>query len=299
MPDKQLFGWSPNPEAVNEVLSSLNYPLFGPAAFKLRDSGKGKTVLLYDYITKAIDEYNVRAQAIGDCVSFGAARAVDILRAIQTANAEGQWVAETCTEAIYALSRVEIGKGRLGRSDGSYGAWGAKAVKEYGTLVRKEYGEHDLTEYSGQKARSWGMPKAGLPDELEPPAREHLVRTISLVTTWEELRDSIASGYPVTIASDRGFNSTRDEDGFLKPRGSWPHQMCVIGVDDNGDRPGACIDNSWGPHWVDGPKKHGQPDGSFWCDAEVLENDILRQQDSWAFSEYIGFPPKKLDLRIV
>jgi len=298
MADKKLFGWKPNPKAVDEILSQLAHPLFGPAASDIKDNGKGKIALLYEFIVKAIGSYNVRSQQIGDCVSMGAARAIDILRATQAVNTEGRWIAETCTEAIYALSRVEVGGGRLGRGDGSYGAWAAKAVKDHGTLIRIKYDSHDLTKYSGDRARSWGMPRAGLPDVLEPTARQYPVRTVSLVTTWEQLRDAIASGYPVTIASNRGFNTKRDKDGFLKPSGSWAHQMCVVGIDDT-KRPGACICNSWGRHWVEGPKAHNQPDGTFWCDADVMEKDILRQEDSWAFSEYQGFPPKKLDLRIV
>ena len=75
--------------------------------------------------------------------------------------------------------------------------------------------------------------------------------------------------------------------------------MAIIGVDDDYRRPGVLVVNSWGRHWVDGPKRHDQPDGTFWCDADVLERQILREQDSWAFGDYEGFPPKKLDLRII
>jgi hypothetical protein len=58
------------------------------------------------------------------------------------------------------------------------------------------------------------------------------------------------------------------------------------------------IQNSWGPSWISGPKKHEQPDGSFWCDAEVLERNILSARDSFAFSNFEGFPPQKLSLEL-
>ena len=73
----------------------------------------------------------------------------------------------------------------------------------------------------------------------------------------------------------------------------------IIGVDADYRRPGVLVVNSWGRYWVDGPKRHDQPDGTFWCDADVLERKLLREQDSWVFGDDEGFPPKKLDLRII
>lgn len=237
----------------------------------------------------------VSGYAVHNCVSQGGAYAVDTLRAIQCVTGSGEWIAETATEPLYAMSRVEIGRGALGSGDGSTGAWAAEAVKKLGTLVRKQYGTIDLTTYSGDRARAWGMPRAGCPDELEPIAREHLVRTVSLVRTWDELCDAIAAGYPVTIASTVGFanQTSRDSEGFLRMSGSWAHQMCVLSIDDAYRRPGALIINSWGP-WISGPKRHNQPDGSFWADRVAVER-ILAANDSWAYSEYLGFPAKKLD----
>jgi hypothetical protein len=47
--------------------------------------------------------------------------------------------------------------------------------------------------------------------------------------------------------------------------------------------------NSWGADWISGPKRHDQPDGSFWVDADVAER-MLRGQDSFAVSGYEGYP---------
>ena len=116
--------------------------------------------------------------------------------------------------------------------------------------------------------------------------------------SYEQVRDLIANGYAVTIASNQGFDSRRDKEGFAKPKGNWAHQMSILGVDDEYKRPGVLVQNSWG-RWNGGPKRHDQPDGSFWVDADEIEKRILKKGDSWAFSGYEGFKPRTLNTRII
>jgi hypothetical protein len=52
--------------------------------------------------------------------------------------------------------------------------------------------------------------------------------------------------------------------------------------------------NSWGPDWIDGPKRHDQPDGSFWIDAEVCDR-MFREHDSFTGSDVVGYPAQSLD----
>jgi len=184
---------------------------------------------------------------VHNCVSMGAAGAVDLLRCVQhvlLGTAE-QWIAECATEPIYAGSRVEIAGGQLGGGDGSNGIWAVQYLQKYGVLLRQKYGNIDLTRYSGERARQWGMPRAGVPDELEPIARLHPVKTFTQVSTWEQCRDAIYNGYPVTVACGRGFGNSRDREGFITGNASWPHQQHIIAMKDD-DRPGALILNSWG-----------------------------------------------------
>ena len=50
--------------------------------------------------------------------------------------------------------------------------------------------------------------------------------------------------------------------------------------------------NSWGK-WNSGPKRLGQPDGSFW----IRERDargMLSGRGSWVFSDVDGFPSREL-----
>jgi len=293
-------GWIDDPAAVEAVMNDLPFPVFSDIWTPIKDSGKGKRVLLYDFIRKASNgQYPKRKQTIGDCVAHGAAYAVDAVKSVDIIlkNEFEEWVEETATEDIYAGSRVQIGGGRI-RGDGSIGAWAARYVNEYGALPRGKYGNVDLTTYSGSKARSWGRGGAGVPKSLIPTAKKHPIQTVSQVTTYEEVRDLIANGYAVTIASMQGFSSKRDSEGFARPQGSWAHQMSILAVDDEYKRPGVLVQNSWGT-WNSGPKRHDQPNGSFWVDAEEIERRILKKGDSWAFSGYEGFKPRELNTRII
>lgn len=299
-------GWIDDQKKVVSTMESLKHPLFLPAASSIRESGEGKVVLLYKFVEKLIGKYNVRKQDGPDCVSFGAACAIDAVKATEIVIKKQveEWIAETSTEDIYGGSRVNIGKGELGNDGGSFGAWAAKYVNEIGTLARIAYGKYDLTNYDYNEARIWGSPGNGVPEQLIKEANKHKIRTVSLVRTYKEVRDALANGYAVTIASNQGFNTNRDREGFAYPSGTWAHQMCLIAVDDIGQgcskrRPGVLCQNSWGPDWIVGPKRHEQPDGSFWIDADVLQSRILSNGDSWAFSDYDGFKPKKLNLRII
>jgi len=242
---------------------------------------------------------------VSNCVSFGSAGAIDCLKAfeIKRLGQFEEWIAETSTEDIYGGSRVVVGNGRLGNGDGSTGAWAAKWVSQYGTLVRKDYGDFDLTTYSGSRAKSWGY--RGFPkNEVIKYCKDYPVQTVSRVDTYEEARDLLANGYPVTIAGSLGFSSKRDEDGFARPSGSWAHQMFLAAIDDAGvdckggrRRPGVLVVNSWGK-WNGGPKRLGQPDGSFWISPEDL-NRYFRNGDCWAYSDFQGYKPKKLNTRIM
>jgi hypothetical protein len=294
-----FFGWVDDQKSVESIMKELPFPVFGDVWAPIKDTGKGKITLLHEIVEKVAGRFPIRRQTIGDCVSMGAACAVDVIKAVDIhVNKDfEEWVAETATEDIYAGSRVQIGKGRIS-GDGSIGAWAARYVNEYGALARQKYGNIDLSVYDGNRARQWGSPGRGTPSDLITFSRNHPVQTVSLVKNYEEARDLIANGYCVTVASNFGFTSTRDKDGFARASGQWAHQMCFVSVDDAFSRPGLLCNNSWGASWISGPKRHNQPDGSFWVDADTV-NKMFAQGDSWAFSGYKGFEPRELDTRII
>ena len=294
-----LGGWVKDQKKVEEAMSSLPHPIFRDSWEPIKESGKGKVVLLYDIIKSVAGNFPSRVQTIGDCVSQGAAYAVDSSKCVDIfiKKEQEEWVSETATEDIYAGSRVIIGGGRV-RGDGSYGVWAARYCSEYGALPRGKYGNVDLRTYSGSKARNWGKPSAGVPKTLLNYSRQHPISTVSRVDTYEEARDLIVNGYAITVASNQGFSTRRDSEGFAKPKGQWAHQMVLLGVDDSHGRPGVLCVNSWG-NWNAGPKRHDQPNSSFWIDADVLERKMLSDGDCWAFSGYEGFKPRKLNTRII
>ena len=287
-------GWIEPRKRTREVAESFEFykaqqPLFGLAAKPIQESGRGKVVLLHKVVEQMLGYFPIELQEIGDCVSHGFGGAIDTLTIVQIAvrNLPQSFAGLTATEWIYGTSRVLQGGGRLGNEDGSLGAWAQAAVKQHGTLLRKAYGDIDLTNYSGATAKDWG--NTGLPTHLEEQADEHPVQTTALVTSYEEVRDAIANGFPVAICSTQGFSDVRDDMGFAKAQGKWPHCMYLVSLDDTGERPGALCINSWGKDWISGPKRHGQPDGSFWIDADIVDS-IVKQGDSWALSNFKGYP---------
>ena len=245
-------GWLDNPKIRAEWITNQRYPFLNDLDSDIKGTGKGRVVLLYKFLESILGHpFAPYSQAIGDCVSMGFGRGIDILTAIQIVmrNAPQKWRGEAATEIIYGGSRVESGSkyGHNFVGDGSLGVLGADFVKNWGVLLRKPYlGKYDFTTYSGAKARKFG--RTGVPDALEPLCKLHPVGYTALVNSWEEARDCIANGFPVVLCSGQGFrtNSGRDRDGFLTPGGRWMHAMLLAGVDDKFSRPGGLIINSWG-----------------------------------------------------
>ncbi len=240
-----------------------------------------------------------------NCVSQAWGLGVDILDCVQISHGRGRWKTKCATEPIYAGGRVEVGGGTI-KYDGMHGSWAAKWCRDYGVLLRRPYllGKYDFTTYSGSKARSWAHEcdnctswGGGVPDELEPIARRRPIKTVTLVNSWEEARDAIFNGYPVALCSKAGFSDKRDKDGFAKQNQIWYHSMLLAGIDDNKTRPGGLVINSWGPDWISGPTRFGQPAGSFWVDAEVIDR-MVKEEDSFAMSNYRDYRRQRLDYHL-
>jgi hypothetical protein len=286
-------GWVDDLAARQKFERSHRWPFLSQRYESIKGSGKGKVVLLYKFFEEVTGRPLVsHYQEIGDCVSHAFGLGVDVLTAVRILmfGRPEQWMTKCATEIIYAGSRVEVGAGRLRKKDGSMGVWASEFVRDWGILLRQAYwdGKYDYTNYSGVVARELG--KTGVPDRLEPLCRLHPVKTCAIVRSWEECRDAVANGYPVAMCSNTGFNTKRDKDGFLRRiRRPWYHAMIILGIDDKSRRPGALVQNSWGPDWVSGPTRHDQPKGSFWVDARTITY-ALKQGDSIALSGYVGYP---------
>ena len=243
-------------------------------------------------------------RAVGTCVSFGWARAINDLVTMMVAAAMIEPPgADIATEPIYALSRVEVGGGRI-RGDGSIGAWAAEACLKYGNLLRRKYGSYDLSQYSEDLSRRWG--RSGLPDDLEPTAKLHVVGSAVLVTNFAEAWKLLGAGHPIPVCSGVGFDSPLVE-GFCEPRGSWSH--CMYGRGRVIARRGTSraltkavpVQNSWGDYlrnrgeayYVDRDgNRQPLPQGCFLADEEAF-SAILRARDSFAVADPRGFTPAK------
>lgn len=236
---------------------------------------------------------NLDQKDVGCCVGCGWKHAADVCLAFQVANGNGGEWKPVSAESIYALSRVEIGKGQI-RGDGSVGAWAKNAVEQYGVIAMQPYPAADLSEFSPARARSWG--KTGLPNDLEATAKQHPVKAAALVKSWSDVKRSIQQGYPIAVCSDQGFTMQRDATGTCRPSGSWAHCMAIIGVRTiNGNKEQGFVLNSWGDSAHTGPVSPADaPVAGFWADSSVIDR-MVRQGDSFALAEIVGFPARKID----
>lgn len=269
-------------------------------------AGAGGTRLLYkDWIAVHGTNYVPRQQGkVPSCVGQATAAAVDFLAAIEirSGEAERSPPAIASAEVIYGLSRIEIGQLVGPNFGGSHNFWAAQALKRYGAVANLNYPflGVDLRVPDPGRAVEYGY--QGVSVGLEAIARLHPVREYISVDSYEELRDTVYMGCPVTIGSNIGFGEgkrTRDREGFLnRPRrlffdSTWNHSMVIIGVCDEGRKGALCL-NSWGSNWVNGPKRFGdEPEGSFWIDAEVIEK-MVKQGDSFALRGFTGYPEYRL-----
>jgi len=303
----QFGGWIHRPAEVEAFLARLPNPTFAQAAPHLL-YGEHQDWLAWEQGEMQLFGRTLpaHAQTIGDCVSHGFARGVQDQLYIDQAQTrpKGVYAAEEpiqiATEPVYALSRVEIGKGRIGNGDGSVGAWAAEAVQQYGVLPRKAYGQYDLSKYRPDLAKSWGRPKAGLPNELEPEAKTHVVQYVAQVTTSDEAKAAARNGYVIPVCSNQGFVQKRDANGICKPSGQWAHcllmrSICLL----KGNRLCAGIQQSWGndptgPDEVqlESGRTIKLPMGVFLIDWEVFVK-MLRAGDSFAVSGPSGFEARK------
>lgn len=227
---------------------------------------------------------------IHNCVSHATSIALDTLSVTEIVNGERErWVARSANEYFYHTSRMIIGKGRLGGGDGSINAWAAKGLLEYGSLRRQRYDQVDLTKYSPSLSRKWGSSR-DVPAGLYDIAKQSKIGRFAAIKNFSEACDALYNGYPIIVASNQGFSSKRDSEGFCKPSGSWAHSMGVLGYKDDDRRPAVLIANSW-PSFLPGPNEFGLPPSCFWCDAEVFDR-MCKFNDTFSFASFEGFKLK-------
>lgn len=252
------------------------------------------------------------AQARGDCVSHGTAHAILVTFGCEIAMESPDEVTGIL-EGAPEISAEGIKDGVIS-SESNYWWRGSNGdgwdcpeacemvIRHAGIWLRKNYPEAgvDLTRYSGKNAGKWGSSRP--PHNVEAIGLEHPMRSATDAPDWPTIRDFCAAGFGINTCGGEGFASERDENGVARRSGSWSHSMCVIGADDRAttiskyDCPLALICNSWGPGWIDGPRRImgtdiDIPEGCFW--AKFTD---IRRRDFTAFSGAAGWArPRMID----
>lgn len=242
-----------------------------------KNDGANKTFVLYR-------KHNVQAMSQGNsgsCVGCAAAKSLELMHGRPYS-----------PEWLYGMSRKHF-QGHYSPFPGSFAGWAAQTIKDVGALPSADYSVlgDDLSEYSADRANHW---QRGPPVGYEAVSTNYKSGFVK-VTTWEQLRDSIANGVPVIIGSQVGFGSKskarRTSDGRLRSRwwSRWSHAMVFCGVSD-GRSKRALLLNSWGKHWISGPKWLGdEPDGSFWISKSDAQK-MLSYGDAYAILPIPGEP---------
>lgn len=277
------------------------YPVFRGA------SNAVGNVFLYRNLQKQLGEVVPHDQGEGrDCVAHAAAMGCDVLAAtnIHQLDIPERWVAKASVEMLYAGSRIEVGQyGRLDENPrrinwlagrgGSFGEWAARWVKEYGVLHRIEYqhGQRFIDLGGYQWRRSQQYRDVGVPDWLEPFARQHPVQEITNVHTGQEALDAVCAGQPVVICSSYAVDDKRDSDGFSevstgRKRRLQYHARVLTGAILQG-RVGGVLQDSHGD-WNSGPRPHGIPVGAFAVDLAYLNMMIQDWYGCYALASYQG-----------
>lgn len=285
----------------------------------------GKRAFLWKFLEMQLGEIKPHFQSKdgvteGDCVGQAAALGCDILAAcdMHMMFEPESWKAKSSVEMIYAGARNEIGEGAINGTAGCYGQWAVDYLQKYGVLHRIPYrvGEFKLNLTGYHPARSRRFRDTGVPDKLESIAREHPVKHYTKILDWRSAFDAMYMGQPIIVCSSYAFDDVRDKEGFTKPylgtqywrrifgrrgfwvytRKRWFHAMLLIGFKDD-NRPGGLMMNSWA-RWNSGPKTFGQPEGSFWVDAEYLDLMFQEWESCFAMSAYVGHPQKRLNHKL-
>lgn len=275
----------------------------------VRQVQEGREVRLWEAKDKVDPSWTRDAQGIGDCVSWGAELGCTCILWNLAAKGEIDFPGRVNTEGIYGGCRVEaLGESSGGWSDGAAGSWAAEWLVKYGVTLRVDYSketgnpEHDMRKYSADKAKQWGYYGNGGQDDKEAfdkIARQHPAADATLVRNFKEAVAVISAGCTVTVASGIGYEGDRDQDGIVRIRGGWPHQMVFLGCGWLDDGTGYLYQfNSWGPDSWGGPYPGITDRAVMGCSCRVHQDDADRQLgegDSYALSPIKGFTQQLYD----
>jgi len=211
------------------------------------ESGAGKCARLHKVVEKVTGKsLYIGPQLTGDCVSTSSFMTAQIRSCIEIAKGDFANYKKLFTPFHYATGRVLVGKNRLRGGAGSIGGWQAEANATYGWLAEEDNGG---LVYSKAIADAWGDDKKSQGKSFRDfmvVAKDSNLEQWSRVQSWNEARDGMWHGYPLTIGSNRGYTMKPDKDGFHRPSGTWSHQLTLFAFWENVKVPAVAIGNTWG-----------------------------------------------------
>lgn len=240
-------------------------------------------------------------QEIGDCTSFGGKNAVEYVSCCNILLwSKQETFRPVFPPYLYGCSRQIEGPKHgmdFGDSDdGSLGSLVAAAVNNEGVLFADENG---VPRYSGDVAKEWGG-SSGVPRNFIDIGKKALVKSTARITNWDDLVAAVVNGYPCTIASNLGFSMKPDSDGFHAQNDTWPHQMCIIGVDDEWKEPYLIILNSWGDAMgklTDFYDNSSLPIGTIRAHKEDIARHLEEEDfEVFAYSQFGDFPDQSHEI---
>lgn len=297
-PAEVRMGWAPDAVEQTEVWAAAqpSFQIVDPdTGLPIVQANELADVRLYKSVETAAGAYPATiAQQDGDCTAWGGRHAIQATLGAQIV-AGGAYEFHTIYPPfLYGAGRVLILKGRI-RGAGCTGAAIAQAAQKYGVL---RWDEPGLPAYSRAISQQWGL--QGPPQQWLDLAAKHKVATVARMQLAGDVRDAICNGYGVTIASNFGTKTIRPRDGRMVAvwNDSWAHQMCIDAYDGSSASGTRYyhVQNSWGPQAHPAPIDDS-PAGGFWIVEADVER-IVRQNDTWAFSAFDGFPAQEMDFRV-
>ena len=298
-------GWIP-PTQRSSVQSSLHESATGsiPDFNLISPQNDIEKMFLWDFSKKVNNgnHFMTFYQQTGSCVGNGGGQATWYLSAMDAVRL-GKNIAPKVPFYLlpYGRSRYYGGYGRQG--DGSSGSMFAKAIMEDGILPFDQQG---LPSMSTEGGITWGKSVeykwsdgSSIDNSWLKLSRNFLVKSAAKCNSTNDVWSALANGYACTIASNWGGQMRPQAQGtpaiLLNRRVTvWHHQMCIIGIWKHPQFGRIfCVLNSWGPN-AHGTPPDGAPPGSFW----ILENDldyIVKQDEVFAFSQFVGFPSQRPD----
>lgn len=247
-------------------------------------------ISIFEVAKRVLGNYiPAQRQTAGTCGSRAMSGLLNHLQCVQIAAGLYSEYKPVSHAWIYGGAR-EI-NGILGGGDGVIPPSPITWCQKKGVLTQAEAKDEDY--YSDSLAVKWG--RSGCPRDLLKEAADNIVVEAATCKSFDEAADVIASGGLVAVASNRGFNMTRDKYGVCKPQGSWAHYMFFGSVHKLADgREVLGCAQSWGQNVPDGPTLPMCPDYVFGVEKSVVDRDMLGLGDSTAVSGFQAWGMPKI-----